>query len=234
MNHVREVYLFGSVARGDYDIYSDIDILIVVDDCSEEEYIKWKDCFAELLNMPVSWISLYRISKILKMYNIGSYFLWHIKKEGKMIFSRENELASLLDTLPPYMKVHDDLQEYTEILKDIISELDNTYISIDYELAVMASLVRNTCIAIAYMNDNMDFGRNSVVMYCFDKYGIKVDLQEYKNLYQYRLYHTGKISNVQNGNISQLKRWIEIERELLKIAKKGVKNYEEEFVSRVE
>ena len=38
--NVEEIYLFGSVARGDEDEYSDIDILIVIDDCTEDEYIE--------------------------------------------------------------------------------------------------------------------------------------------------------------------------------------------------
>ena len=37
--NVEEIYLFGSVARGDEDEYSDIDILIVIDDCTEDENI---------------------------------------------------------------------------------------------------------------------------------------------------------------------------------------------------
>ena len=67
--NVEEIYLFGSVARGDEDEYSDIDILIVIDDCTEDEYIDWKNIFSNYLDIPVSWISLYRHSKILRMYD---------------------------------------------------------------------------------------------------------------------------------------------------------------------
>ena len=100
--NVEEIYLFGSVVRGEADEFSDIDILIVIDDCSEDEYIEWKNKFAKYLDIPVYWISLYRHSKILRMHEAGSYFLWHIKKEGKEIYSRDNELASLLLVLPRY------------------------------------------------------------------------------------------------------------------------------------
>lgn len=87
--NIREIYLFGSFARGDQDQYSDIDILIVIDDCTENEYIYYKDSFAQILKVPVSWLSVYRIGKIRKMHNSGSYFLWHIKKEGKVIYSSD-------------------------------------------------------------------------------------------------------------------------------------------------
>ena len=189
--NVEEIYLFGSVARGDEDEYSDIDILIVIDDCTEDEYIDWKNKFSNYLDIPVSWISLYRHSKILRMYESGSYFLWHIKKEGKIIYSRSNEMPSLLLTLPRYNNTENDLEEY---------------ICVEYELAVLASLVRNTCIAISYLDERLDFGRNSAVMYCFSKYKINISLKEYKELYQYRLYHTNKIECVPKGKVEQLKK----------------------------
>ena len=156
-----------------------IDILIVIDDCTEDEYIDWKNKFSNYLNIPVSWISLYRHSKILKMYESGSYFLWHIKKEGKIIYSRSNEMPSLLLTLPRYNNTENDLEEYSEILSDIKCELNDEYICVEYELAVLASLVRNTCIAISYLDERLDFGRNSAVMYCFSKYKININLKEY-------------------------------------------------------
>lgn len=224
--NVEEIYLFGSVARGDEDEYSDIDILIVIDDCTEDEYIDWKNIFSNYLDIPVSWISLYRHSKILRMYEFGSYFLWHIKKEGKIIYSRSNEMPSLLLTLPRYNNTENDLEEYSEILSDIKCELNDEYICVEYELAVLASLVRNTCIAISYLDERLDFGRNSAVMYCFSKYKINISLKEYKELYQYRLYHTNKIECVPKGKVEQLKKWIEIENDLLKIAKGRCENYD--------
>lgn len=69
--NVEEIYLFGSVVRGEADEFSDIDILIVIDDCSEDEYIEWKNKFAKYLDIPVYWISLYRHSKILRMHEAG-------------------------------------------------------------------------------------------------------------------------------------------------------------------
>lgn len=227
---IREIYLFGSVARGDHDQYSDMDVLVVIDDCSEDEYVQCKDMLAHILNIPVSWLSVYRIAKIKRMHGTGSYFLWHIKKEGKLLYSRDGELGLLLSTLPQYSDVRKDLEEYSSILLDVKKETNNKYICIEYELSVLASLVRNTCIAIAYLDGEMNFGRTSVVMYCFSKYKVNVTLEEYEQLYQYRLFYTGKIRNVPAGEIAQLEKWINIERVLLEIAEKGIKNYEKEII----
>lgn len=232
--NIREIYLFGSVARGDQDEQSDVDILIIIDNCSEEEYIKYKKKYAAILQIPVSWISLYRIKKILKMYEKGSYFLWHLKKEGKVLYSKENELNKLFATLPRYCGMSDDIVEYQQILEDVKEECYNEYLCIEYELSVLASLVRNTCITLSYLNNRFDFSRNLVVEYCIDKYKLDISLEEYKLLYQYRSYEAGKISKVAKGKIDDLNKWIKVERQLLDLAKKEVDNYEKQFVSRVE
>ena len=233
-DNIREIYLFGSVARGDQDEQSDVDILIVIDDCSEDDYIKYKKEYASILQIPVSWISLYREKKILKMHEKGSYFLWHLKQEGKVLYSRENELDKLFSTLPRYRSMKEDIKEYQQILDDVKEELHNVYLCIEYELSVLASLVRNTCITLSYLNNRFDFSRNLVVEYCIDKYKIDISLEEYKILYQYRSYETGKISEVAKGKIDDIKKWAKVEKQLLDIAEKEVDDYEKKFNSRVE
>ena len=127
-NNIREIYLFGSVARGDQDEQSDVDILIVIDNCSEDDYIRYKKNYASILQIPISWISLYREKKILKMYEKGSYFLWHLKQEGEMLYSKENELNKLFATLPRYRGMRKDIEEYRQILDDVKEESYNEYL----------------------------------------------------------------------------------------------------------
>jgi len=225
--NVKDIYIFGSVARGEEDEYSDIDVLIIIEECTEEDYVNYKDEFSKLLEVPIEWISLYRKSKIIKMYNKGSYFLWHIKKEGIKLYSKTNEFQSLLNTLPQYSGIHDDLDEYTEILKDIENELREDNICINYELAVLSSLVRNTCIALAYLNNRFDFGRESVIITCIEIYKeqIQFTLNEYNELYKYRLFQTGKLYIIKDGSLDSLKKWIVYEKKLLKIGLEGVGMY---------
>lgn len=226
--NISEIYLFGSYARKDNDENSDIDILIVIDDCNEKEYISYKEKFAKTLHVPVEWISLYRASKILRMYQYGSYFLWHIKKEGINLYSRNNQLEKLLETLPKYKNVRNDLTEYKQIVEDIEHETEESYFDIDYELSVLASLVRNTCIAIAYLNGKFDFGRNSVIITCKQicNNSINFTLDEYIELYKYRLYQTGKLNSVKAGSKKLVLFWLECEKSLLEIALEGVEKNE--------
>lgn len=232
--NIREIYLFGSVARGDQDEQSDVDILIVIDNCSEDDYIKYNKEYASILQIPVSWISLYREKKILKMHEKGSYFLWHLKQEGKVLYSRENELDKLFATLPRYRGMKEDIKEYRQILDDVNEELHNVYLCIEYELSVLASLVRNTCIMLSYLNNRFDFSRNQVVKYCIDTYKIDVSLEEYRALYQYRSYETGKIQRVEKGKIEDINKWVKVENQLLDISEKEVDDYEKKSDSGVE
>lgn len=217
--NVREIYLFGSVARDEYDEKSDIDILIIIDNCIEEEYIEYKKEFSRILQMPVSWISLYRIDKVIKMWECGSYFLWHIKEEGKVLYSQNKQLEILLESLPKYKNIEMDINEYECILSDIEKEIHCKDIYIEYELSVLASLVRNTCIAISYLDNRLDFGRKSAVLYCKEKYNLGFSMSEYEDLYQYRLFFSRKIKQFKKGELSNLTKWVIIERNLLEIAR---------------
>ena len=39
---IEEIWLFGSYARGEQDQYSDLDILVIMQECKEEEYKRMK------------------------------------------------------------------------------------------------------------------------------------------------------------------------------------------------
>lgn len=233
--NITEIYLFGSVARGDQDEFSDTDILIIIDDCNEYDFIYYKNKFANILNVPPSWISLYKFSKIKLMYNKGSYFLWHIKKEGIKLFSKTNKFTQLLDTLPSYKDALKDIKEYKEILNDIEIEYNNPfteYINYTYELSVLSSLVRNICITLAYINNVFDFGRISVIITIKKIYksSICFSLNEYNELYSYRLYQTSRIKKIKQGTSNLLNKWIEIVHSLINLAIKEVRLFEQKQI----
>ena len=87
---------------------------------------------------------------------------------------------------------------------------------------------------LSYLNNRFDFSRNQVVKYCIDKYQIDISLEEYKALYQYRSYETGKIQEVVKGKIDDINKWVKVEKQLLDIAEKEVDDYEKKFDSGVE
>lgn len=99
---IEEIWLFGSYARGEQDQYSDLDILVIMQECKEEEYKRMKLQLSQNMGIPLEWISLYEIHKIEEMAQKGSYFLWHIKQEGRMLYSKRSFLKNILENLPEY------------------------------------------------------------------------------------------------------------------------------------
>lgn len=190
--NINAIFLFGSVARDDYDEYSDIDIFILIEDCLEEDYQKFKINFAEQLCMPIDWISLYRKSTIENMAKYGSYFLWHIKVEGIKLFEEGLYFSNILNCLIRYNRVKNDIMEYKEICKDIKNSLAIDDFTIKYELNLIASIIRNTSIAILFMNNKYFFGRVTPVKLCLEILDSKLDfnIDDYIKLYKYRLFYT--------------------------------------------
>lgn len=190
-DNIETIALFGSYARGDADDTSDIDIFVLINDCSEQEFIKQKKGIVKSLDVPSDWVSVYRLSSVKEMYKYGSYFLWHLKTEGKILFSRTGILEKTLATLPQYVRVEQDLNDYLTICSDIQQSLSEDASTILYEMAVMASLVRNTCIALAYINGRMAFGRTYPVIIAKELIGDEFPFQidEYNVLYKYRIHY---------------------------------------------
>lgn len=189
-NDIEAICLFGSCAREDSDQFSDIDIFIIISDCTEEIFLTKKKVLSEQLGIPADWISMYRKDSIMTMHAYGSYFLWHLKTEGKLLYSRSGLLERLLETLPTYIKAREDLLDYLIICSDIRKSIDSGDEStFHYELAVLASLIRNTCITISYMYGKFAFGRIEPIEVCRKIIGNKFpfDLDNYSKLYQYRI-----------------------------------------------
>ncbi|WP_406943723.1 nucleotidyltransferase domain-containing protein [Citrobacter freundii] len=103
LNYEEESFavLFGSVARGDYNKNSDIDILL----CNyPEDKAKKNIASINLPQLPVNFV-LYDSNMLWKFHEEGSLFLYHIFKQGKLrrvrisTLRNENETFSQLNSI---------------------------------------------------------------------------------------------------------------------------------------
>lgn len=219
--NVEAIALFGSFARGDYDASSDIDILIIIEDCDEKYFVDIKEKLVEQLNVPSDWVSVYRKKTIQEMYEFGSYFLWHIKVEGKILFSRSKYLEDILNNLPLYRRARQDLLDYQQICNDVRSSVKKDFNTLFYEFAVLASLVRNTCITLSYVKGKKVFGRKAPVIACQEILGedFPFTLEEYNELYKYRINYTRENNLVVHQDDNRLiYQWIDKVKRLIEIA----------------
>lgn len=224
INHdkrIEEVWLFGSYARGEQDCYSDIDLLIIVQDCSDMEYTELKQQLSAELHIPLDWISLYQMNKITEMGNKGAYFLWHLKLEGHKLYSRNLFLQNILKSLPEYSGVLQDLMDYSVICNDIRENISDEYLDVTYELSVLASVIRNTAIAVDFLFGEKIFGRitcvetsNRLLEGIF-----YIPVKEYMKLYSNRLYITGKSSSCEKMTIYDIGIWLERAEKFISCAK---------------
>ena len=82
--------IFGSAARGDNDIFSDLDLLIVSDDTPTLRAMRSK-CES------VGWsCAAYSWSRLQRAADEGSLFVQHLKQESKVLSDPSNRLADLL------------------------------------------------------------------------------------------------------------------------------------------
>lgn len=225
-DNIEAISLFGSNARGDADYLSDIDLFILIDDCDEETIINQKKYFSNSLNMPISWISIYTKSSFLRMADYGSYFLWHLKTEGLVLYSRSEFMENVLYQLAEYKNAKLDLMDYRKICQDIRNSIDKDTLTLDYELSVLASLVRNTCIALSYIKGKFYFGRIQPVIFCLELYKNELNFSiiDYEDLYNFRLSHTRDIRNILSREATKkyVDRWVKSTEQLIIIALKAL------------
>jgi predicted nucleotidyltransferase len=175
-------WLYGSIARGDSTERSDVDVL-VVGGCPPD----WLS--RRFIGRRLS-LSQYSWSEIRRMASYGSLFLQHLKLEGRPLdYSPASvvDLPKLLRTLPPYANVPRDLRAFQASLDDIRIESECP-VSLPFELASLAALVRRIGILGAYVDGNPTFGRYQPVVDVVHTWSLPPSIaSEFPTLYRYRL-----------------------------------------------
>lgn len=183
------IYLYGSMARGDISEDSDCDLLVAISDCSEETFNSIKDSIKTWHPELNCEIAIYQMSALKSMQAKGSLFLWHIKTEGRVVFSRGNQFSKLLSELAEYSSASEAIAEYRDIFHDIMEDSSDEIEVIQYNLSVMATLIRNICIIYCYLIGDKQFGRTSPIKTCAKhfKNRFPINLEDYEHLYLYRV-----------------------------------------------
>ena len=97
---IHSAALYGSVARGDVEPHSDVDLLLVCNGSVKERlYLELTDTLSETCrNLS---ISLYSPAELAFMKRVGSLFLLHLRNEGILLFDRSGILANILNEFVP-------------------------------------------------------------------------------------------------------------------------------------
>jgi len=162
MDNLLGVYIFGSVARGERDALSDLDLLAIVADgrgkVPEDVVLRYVPPQLREMEASISW---YGGNRLAEMFRNGELFAWHLHQETKPIFEREQVIAAL-GKPAPYSGACEDVASFEKILRAIPHQLITSPKNAVYELGLVYVCLRNICMAAsAVLCGRPDFSRYS-------------------------------------------------------------------------
>ena len=219
-NNINCIMLYGSWARGENDIYSDMDILIITETITTKKYIIHDSAGNAI---PEQGIVVYGKENIERMKKYTSLFLWHIKLEALYLYKKDFYMDEFLNSLPEYNKTSEDIFQYKVICGDIRELMEKKlFITLFYEVTLLASIVRNIAIAYCYINGKKCFGRNRPVIFLIKDYPF-FSIEEYEELYVFRsLYNNSEDKSYRQIDDEYIWKWITIVENLIEIMEEKI------------
>jgi len=193
--------LFGSCARGDSDEHSDVDMFVLCEDLPFAEISDIRYKVADALGIEESGISVYPLSSALEMARGGSAFVWHLKLEGKIVFSRNQEIENLLNSFERYGRCVEDLKLYRSLLRDVEESFTCSGKPNGFDLALLFTICRNTCMRISFLLGKPRFGRKGPFEVAVSHFGRKFPLSKsvYENLLAWKLWYERGVGQPARG-----------------------------------
>lgn len=156
------LYVFGSIARGERDEWSDLDLLAVVADgrgkVPETDILSLVPASLHDLRPSISW---YGRDRLKRMFSNGELFAWHLQAETIPLFEQEPVIASLAPPAP-YRGAAEDIASFEKILTAIPDQVAAVPENATYELGLIYVCLRNICMAASWvLCGRADFSRHS-------------------------------------------------------------------------
>jgi hypothetical protein len=156
---IKSIVLYGSHARGDADGDSDLDVCVFTHEHAIVSEAQLATIFPISIGHHMSLTS-YCETDLTVMLDYGSLFLWHLKIEGQIVYGKEY-LASQLAKLKPFDRHYSEIAYYSEIFVDLIAADSELYAANEFDLSLLFTIVRNTCMILAHKVGVPAFGRQA-------------------------------------------------------------------------
>jgi hypothetical protein len=133
-----DIYVFGSLTRGEVSPTSDVDVLVI------PRGPQRRGCY------PDAW-SVYSTTTVEAYYRAGRLFAWHLHLEAKCLFASDS--VPFLDGLgkpAPYMTFWEDIGDLEAIMDDALVELRAGTNSLIYELGLVHTAVRDIAMSASW------------------------------------------------------------------------------------
>lgn len=158
-----DIYLFGSLCRGEIDEYSDVDLLAIIGLVENNT-----------TQLDQHKFSIYQEKRIVELWKEGNPFAWHLFKESKFIFSDNDiDILTSLGKPKPYTNMKADLDKFSNLFYSSINSLKDSKQSDIFDLSMLFLSIRNfaSCYSLGYLND-FNFSRDSALKLKHDKLNI--------------------------------------------------------------
>lgn len=145
---MKNIYVFGSVVRGEIDQYSDVDLLLITDEKIED--------------IDPNKYSIYTPQRIQQMYKEGNPFAWHLHYESKLVYTDHINFLEDLKCPELYKNGKEDLIKFQKLFVDSLKSIEEDQFSLTFDLAMIFLAIRNfaTCYSLACY-DRPIFSRTS-------------------------------------------------------------------------
>jgi predicted nucleotidyltransferase len=157
VQEILSLRVFGSVARADSDVNSDLDVLAVLP--TDRPLSSDMKCTVEKLFDQGASISWYSQRRIEEMFDEGHLFAWHLFNESLPL------VPDFIDLLGPPRNYEDaiaDVESLIEILIPIPRQLENCSRNAVYEAGLLFLCMRNIALSASWFSaTGLDFTRRS-------------------------------------------------------------------------
>lgn len=171
------IYTFGSVCRGEIDQFSDVDMLVILNEIDS------------LSNFDPEKFSIYNEKKIKNYWSLGNPFAWHLFLESSLVYSHDkNDFIKSLGSPKPYKSGIQDMIKFKNIFNECLIELKNDNRTYLFELSTIFLCIRNFATCYSLHRKSPNFSRHSALQ--LGSNSIKIDSHTYNSLEKARLLAT--------------------------------------------
>lgn len=144
-------YVFGSICRGELDVFSDIDLLACISGGS--------------LNISKDKFSIYKHSRIEDLWREGNPFAWHLYLESKMIYSSNSEdFIQNLGKPSEYVNFCNDFLKFKNLFYGALEDAKLDITNSVFNISCMFLAIRNIATCYSLRKKNAVFSRKSPLL----------------------------------------------------------------------
>lgn len=146
------IYAFGSICRGEIDLFSDIDMLAIMKETDNST------------TLDPNKFSIYTEEKIKDYWISGNPFSWHLFFESSLVYSdNKKDFLKSLGKPKAYTDGIKDMLKFQSIFFDSLNGLESNEFTYIFELSTIFLCIRNFATCYSLHKNQPNFSRNSAL-----------------------------------------------------------------------